>query len=69
MSKEELPVKLVDAYRQFDKEVGDHLLGPYMDDGTGKKKQMSLEENRRIDKICNRYRELRRQMYELIDEM
>lgn len=65
MSKEELEK----AYRKFDEIFGDILLGSYIADDQGNKKIPSLHECMRVDKISNQYKVLRRQMYDLMDDL
>lgn len=60
---------LLEAYRIFDGKVGDALLGPYIDDGHGNKRVPLLDQCLRLDRLGARYRELKLQMLDLIDEI
>lgn len=60
--------ELLEAYRSFDGKVGDLLLGPYIDDGHGKRIP-TLDECLRLDKLGARYRDLKLKVLDLIDEI
>lgn len=56
---------VMDAYRKFDGKFGDRLLAPF----EKKDNPPDIHTCMRIEKIGERYKVLRRQIYDLIEEL